>query len=96
MDVTGFAAMALLAGAFLFERSVVAAWRKDLSSAEAAMSGVLLGLPLSFFLLQHRIAVDAGTTDIAEGSDRVVATVGVVVIASVLIRAVRHVARQRT
>ncbi len=96
MDVTGFAAMALLAGALVFERSVVAAWRRDLSPAEAALSGLLLGMPLSFFILQHRIAVDSGASAVARGSERVVSTIGALVVTMIVVRAWRHVRNQRT
>lgn len=80
LGLSGFAALALLAGGLVLERSLVAACRGSLVRSDAALAGVLFGLPLSFFFLQNRVAEAAGNVAVAQGATRVVGFVGVVLV----------------
>lgn len=95
LGLSGLAALALLAGGLLLERALVAAWRRSLGRADAAMAGCLFGLPLSFFFLQNRVAENAGNAPMAQGATRVVFTVGVVLVVVAGLGAWRRRSRQR-
>jgi hypothetical protein len=94
-DVTAFAMLGLLAGGALLERAIRSAWEGLLSRADAAMAGVMFGLPLGFFFLQNKTATEAGDAAMAQGSVRVVGAVGTVLIVMSAVGAWRR-RRQRT
>lgn len=93
--VSGFAAMALMAGGLFLERALVAAYRRTLVRADAALAGLLFGFPLSFFMVQTRAAVASGNAPLAVGAERVVGTVGVVMVIVAVVGAWRRQKAQR-
>jgi len=93
--VSGFAAMALMAGGLFLERALVAAYRRTLVRADAALAGLLFGFPLSFFMVQTRAAVASGNAPLAVGAERVVGTVGVVMVIVAVVGAWRRRKAQR-
>lgn len=95
LGVSGFAAIALLAGGLFLERALAAEWRKTLTRSDAALAGVLIGLPLSFFMLQHKVALESGNLSVTQGSERVVGTVGLILIVSAVYGAWRRRRDQR-
>lgn len=93
--VSGFAAIALLAGGLFLERAVVAACRRTLARSDAVIAGVLFGFPLSFFMVQSKAALASGNASVALGAERVVAFVGVVLVVSAVTGAWRRRKAQR-
>jgi hypothetical protein len=95
LGTSGFAALALLAGGLFLERVAVSAYRGTLVRGDAAIAGVLFGLPLSFFMVQTRAAMASGNAPLATGAERVVGTVGVVLVVAAAIGAWRRRKAQR-
>ncbi len=95
LGVSGIAALALLGGGLLLERALVAAWRRALTRGDAALAGTLVGLPLSFFFLQNKVAEGSGNVQMAQGASRVVCAVGLVLIVIAGIAAWRRRSGQR-
>lgn len=95
LGTSGFAALALLAGGLFLERVVACALRGRLVRTDAAMAGVLFGLPLSFFMVQTRAALASGNAALAAGAERVVGTVGLVLVLVAAVGAWRRRRDQR-
>ena len=95
LGVSGFAALALLGGGLVLERAVVAAYRHTLVRSDALMAGMLFGFPLSFFMVQSKVALASGNASVAVGSERVVGTVGIILIAVAAAGAWRRRRNQR-
>jgi len=93
--VSGIAALALLAGGLFLERAAVAAYRGTLLRSDAAMAGFLFGFPLSFFMVQSRAAIASGNASLATGAERVVGTIGVVLVLVAAVGAWRRRKAQR-
>lgn len=95
LGISGLAAIALLAGGLFLERALVSAVRGTLSRVDALLAGALFGFPLSFFMAQNHVAEVSGNTSMADGSVRVVGTVGVILVVSAAVGAWRRRSSQR-
>ena len=96
MSLSAVAMVSLLLGGLLLEKSIVNAFKGTLTRGEAGLTGVLFGLPLSFFFFQHEVALSAGDLAKAQGSEKVVGTVGFIILFASLANAWRRRKSQRT